>query len=522
MDTLRSFLAGSWCEGEGAPVTLENPATGAPLAQVRAVGSLARATAWGRQVGGPAVRALSYTERGERLSALAKVMHEHREELLALSVTSGGNTRGDAKFDVDGAAGVLAHYARLAPELGEHPWRIDEDPQVVLKTGKLRAQQILAPRLGLAVQINAFNFPAWGMVGKLAVAFLAGMPTLAKPATATAALAHRIAELFLESGHLPEGSFQLLMGSAGDLLDHLGPQDVIAFTGSAATGRRIRTHENVLTQGVRVNVEADSLNAAIVGPDVTAGTEVFDALVRDLVTEMTQKAGQKCTAIRRILAPPACADDLVAALSERLQARAEKTGDPALGEVRMGPLTSAAQLADARAGLSALQRDADILRGDPTRTAFLGVDEGQGHFLEPVLLRAKDGRATDPKAAFHHTEVFGPVSTILPYDGSLEQAAAIVALGGGSLQSTLYTSDRGLITGALSAIAPLLGRLVVVDEKGAAGSIPPGGVLPQVHHGGPGRAGDGSELGGVTGLALYQQRVSIQASAGILARTVGK
>ncbi len=520
MTTLESFVAGSWTAGTGRSFVLENPATGARLAEGKALASAAPAFAWAREKGIPNVRALGYRERAERLGALAKRMFEHREALLDVAVENGGNTRKDAKFDVDGAAAVLAAYAKIGAELPEGNVRPDTEAVPLLKTGKLRAQQVFVPRCGVAVQVNAFNFPAWGMVGKFAVAFLAGMPTIAKPATSTCLLAHRIARLFLESGLLPEGALQLHLGPAGDLLDHVTGQDVIAFTGSADTGRVVRTHARVLETGARVNLEADSLNAAILAADVEPGTELYDVVLRDLVTETTQKAGQKCTAFRRILVPAGLVETLQADLCERLSEVAERTGDPARDDVRMGPLTSAAQKAAALEGLARLERAAARVFGDPGRATFVGVPEGAGHFVEPILLRAEPAAVEDPAAPFHHTEVFGPVATILPYDGTVASAARIVALGGGCLQSTLYTNDRAVAAEGIERLGPYLGRLVLDDEKHAGGSIPPGGVLPLVHHGGPGRAGDGSELGGRTGLALYQQRLSVQAGASLLAKTI--
>jgi oxepin-CoA hydrolase/3-oxo-5,6-dehydrosuberyl-CoA semialdehyde dehydrogenase len=359
------------------------------------------------------------------------------------------------------------------------------------------------------------------MVGKLAVAVLAGMPVLSKPATSTSALAARIGEIIVESKILPEGAFQLLLGPAGDLLDHVGPQDVIAFTGSADTGARIRGHQKVLGEGVRVNVEADSLNAVVVGPDVEQGSELFDLLIRDLVIEMTQKAGQKCTATRRILVPEATLEAVRDTLKERLEDISTKVGDPAQDGVRMGPLSTASQLEDGRKGVAALKASAEVVVGNPERTDFVGV-QGKGYFLEPILLQASAAAAKDPTSAFHKTEVFGPVATLLPYDGSVEQAAEIVGLGSGSLVSTVYANDREFTGRAIAELAPFLGRLVIADEKIAGASMSPGCVFPVANHGGPGRAGGGAELGGKPGLELYMQRTTIQGGAGQLAKIVGK
>ncbi|MEM6295823.1 MAG: 3,4-dehydroadipyl-CoA semialdehyde dehydrogenase [Myxococcota bacterium] len=515
MKELQSYLCGAWVSGDGEPQTVVNPSTGEGLATLRKVGSLAEAVDYARTVGGKNLRAMSLPERADMIKKLAKLLHEHREELLQLSVVSGGNTRGDAKFDVDGATGVLGAYAYLAKSLGEGPWISASEPVEVMRGSKIKAQDVLLPRHGVAIHINAFNFPAWGMVGKLAVALLAGMPVFSKPATSTVALAARIGELIVDSKLLPEGAFSLLVGSAGDLLDQVKSQDVIAFTGSADTGTRIRAHETVMASGARVNVEADSLNAVVIGPDVESGTELFDLVVRDCVTELTQKAGQKCTGTRRILVPQSCLEAVREALLERLGDIAGRTGNPETDGVRMGPLSTKSQLEDARTGVATLEADAKRILGDPARTDFGGAE---GFFLEPVLLEATAEAAANPTSAFHHNEVFGPVATLLPYDGSVEAASAIIAAGHGSLVSTLYSDDRTFTAKAVAEMAPYLGRLVVASEKSAGASISPGCVFPVVVHGGPGRAGGGAELGGITGLELYMQRTTIQGGGSQLAR----
>ncbi len=522
MKQLKSYLAGAWNEGQGDPITLHNPTTEEPVAQVRRATELQAALRYTRQVGGPALRALSFAARGELLRALAKLLHGCREELIAIAIANGGNTRGDAKFDIDGATAVLASYGHLASELGDSPWLPEGEAVPIMRGSKVRAQHVLVPRGGAAIHINAFNFPAWGMVGKLAVALLAGVPVLSKPATSTAALAARIAEILVAEGGLPEGAFSLLLGPAGDLLDHVGPQDVIAFTGSADTGAKIRGHAQVIAQGVRVNVEADSLNAVVVGPDVDAGTELFDLVIRDCVTELTQKAGQKCTATRRILVPQDRLPALKEVLVERLQDIASKTGDPSSREVRMGPLSTAQQLRDARAGLDALASSAARVSGDPERTEFVDAPAGKGWFIEPILFEASPAAALDPRSNFHRVEVFGPVATLLPYDGTVGAAAQIVAAGQGSLVTTVYTDDRAFLAEAVARLSPYLGRLVVADEKTAAASMSPGCVFPVVNHGGPGRAGGGGELGGRAGLELYMQRTTIQGGASQLARLLGR
>jgi oxepin-CoA hydrolase/3-oxo-5,6-dehydrosuberyl-CoA semialdehyde dehydrogenase len=521
MKQLSSFLAGQWRRGAGDEIPLGNPTTEEAIAAVRPATDLGHAVAWGRETGGAALGALTFSQRGELLSALSKLLYENREELIGLAVENGGNTRGDAKFDIDGGLGVLATYARVAKELGDARWFADGDAEPLDRSGKIRARHVYLPRPGLAVHINAFNFPAWGLLGKAAVALVAGMPVLAKPATSTCLVAHRIAEIVTGPGVLPAGAFQLLAGPVGDLLAHLGPADVVAFTGSADTGIQIRSDANVLRRNVRVNVEADSLNAAIVGPDAAPGSELFDLLVRDAVTEIGQKAGQKCTATRRLLVPRDRLGDVREVLLDRLNEIAEKTGDPADKDTRMGPLATRRQLEDARSGIGRLAEHATIVRGDPNRRGFRGVPEGRGWFLEPVVLEANAEAALDERAAFHRHEVFGPVCTIVPYDGSVDQAARIVALGGGSLVSTIYSDDRAFVEAALSRVGPWLGRLVLAGEKIAGASFAPGCVFPVANHGGPGRAGGGEELGGRHGLSLYMQRTAVQGGASDLARLIG-
>ncbi len=518
MTQLGSFLLGNWTPGTGEEIPLVNPATEHTVATLKRAADLGKAVAYGREVGGETMRAMSHVERGKLLSAWSKAIYDRREDLIALAIENGGNTRGDAKFDIDGALGVLAAYAEIGKDREGHAWMMDGDAAALIPGGKIRAQHILLPRHGLAVHINAFNFPAWGMIGKAAVSLLAGMPTLSKPATSTSVLAHKIVQILDEAELIPPGAFQLLMGPAGDLLDHLGAQDVIAFTGSATTGARIRSHENVLRRGVRVNVEADSLNAVVLGEDVEPGSELFDLVVRDCVIEISQKAGQKCTATRRIIVPSSRIEALREVLLERLQNIADVTGDPADKAHRMGPLSTKQQLEDGRAGVSQLSKSAKILRGDPDRQDFGGVEPGQGYFMEPILLEATAEAALDANSAFHQAEVFGPVATLLPYDGSAEQASQIVAHAEGSLVSTLYSDDRKFLSKAVVGLSPHLGRLVIAGEKIAGASIAPGCVFPAANHGGPGRAGCGEELGGRHGMTLYLQRTAIQGASSQISR----
>jgi oxepin-CoA hydrolase/3-oxo-5,6-dehydrosuberyl-CoA semialdehyde dehydrogenase len=371
------------------------------------------------------------------------------------------------------------------------------------------------PRAGVAVHVNAFNFPAWGFAEKAATALLAGMPVLTKPAQSSSLVAHRIFEVLVEKALVPEGALSLLVGGVGDLLAHAGPQDVVAFTGSSDTAVKIRSLPNVIRDSVRVNVEADSLNAAILGPDVEAGSETYELFVRDVLRDMTQKAGQKCTAIRRILVPSALADRLRDDLVDRL--RGVVVGDPAQDGVRMGPVATADQRKDVREGIDALARDGRLVFGVPDLKP-VGVEPGKGFFVSPVLIELEPGAAAP---TVHSREVFGPVASVVPFSGKAEEAAEITARGNGGLVSSVYSEDAAFTTELVLGLAPYHGRVFLGSAKIAEQSPGPGTVLPSLVHGGPGRAGGGEELGGLRGLAFYMQRVALEGSRPVIERIAG-
>jgi oxepin-CoA hydrolase/3-oxo-5,6-dehydrosuberyl-CoA semialdehyde dehydrogenase len=507
MNTLKSYLGGAWVAGEGPPETLVNPATEEPLAHCSSRG-LDRAAALdhARRVGGPALRALTFAERGARLKAFADALVARREELIELGLQNGGNTRSDAKFDIDGATFTLTTYAEIGRQLGERRLLADGDGVQLGRTPRFHGQHALVSRQGVAVHVNAFNFPAWGLAEKAACALLAGLPVLTKPATSSSMLAHRMVEIAVEQGLFPEGALALLLGSAGDLLTHVGPQDVIAFTGSSDTGALIRGLPAVIRHSVRVNVEADSLNAAVLGPDVEVGSETWELYLKDVLRDMTQKAGQKCTAIRRALVPAALADQV----REELVARLERVvvGNPAHEGVRMGPVATAQQRDDVRAGIDLLARDGRLVYGNAALQP-LGAPEGKGFFVSPVLLEVEPGAAA-PNV--HGREVFGPVATVVPYSGSAAEAAEIVARGQGGLVSSVYSEDAAFTTDVVLGLALFHGRVFLGSAKIAEQSPGPGTVLPHLIHGGPGRAGGGEELGGLRGLHFYMQRVALEGS----------
>ncbi|HEY1695209.1 MAG TPA: 3,4-dehydroadipyl-CoA semialdehyde dehydrogenase [Polyangiaceae bacterium] len=518
MKELGSWVCGRWTAGKGKAATLVNPANEEALATTSTEGiDFGEVLAYARDRGGPALRALTFKERGDLVRAMSKAIHAKRDELLALATANGGNTRGDAKFDVDGAIGTLAAYADLAPELGDRRVLLDGEGAQLGRSARLFGQHVYVPREGVAVHVNAFNFPAWGLGEKAACALLAGMPVVAKPATSTALVAHRIVEILVDEKVLPDGVLSFVCGSSGDLLDRLGGQDVLAFTGSSGTAGMLRGGKAFAHASAHVNVEADSLNAAVLGPDVTDGSELMGLFVSDVARDMTQKTGQKCTAIRRVYVP----EDLVEAVLERLKERLEavKVGDPAREDVGMGPVATAQQLRDVREGIGRLAVEARTVCGGAGPVAALGVAEGKGYFVAPTLLLAAGAKPGD---AAHTHEVFGPVATVIPYDGSAKAAATCVSWGGGGLVASVYADDRDFVRDFVLGVAPFHGRVMLATSKSASQSMPPGMVLPQLLHGGPGRAGGGEELGGRRGMALYMQRVALQGDRALVEAIAGK
>jgi 3,4-dehydroadipyl-CoA semialdehyde dehydrogenase len=494
---------------------LVNPATEEVLAEVSAGGhDLAGAFKYAREVGGNELAGMSFAQRGALLGALAKAIHGAREELISLAVANGGNTRGDAKFDIDGGAVTLSHYAELGAKLGNGQLLPDGEPIQVGRTARMGGQHVWARRRGVAVHINAFNFPAWGTCEKLACAVLAGMPVITKPATATALVAHRLAQLF--EPLLPKGVLQMLIGPAGSLLDNVGAGDVVAFTGGSSTAKSLRTHAKILEHGVRLNIEADSLNAAVLGPDIDLSGEAGQLFLVDVVRDMTQKTGQKCTAIRRVLVPEGRFVEVCDAIRERVAAIA--IGDPSREDVRMGPVATAAQRDDVKAGIARLAEATDSVHGGNGEVTPIGVPAGKGFFVGPVVRSTKDPMNCAP---LNSHEVFGPVTTVGCYNGDAAFAAAFVARGEGCLVSSAYSDDRDWVQTFVTSAAPWAGRLYLGSTKMASQSPGPGTVLPSLLHGGPGRAGGGEELGGERGLHFYMQRCALEGDASVLKSLLG-
>ncbi len=516
MSVLQSYTGGQWRAPSGVGAPLLDAVTGEEVARISSEGiDMAAALEYGRSVGGPALRELTFHQRAALLKSLGSYLREHREDLYALSARTGA-TLLDSKFDVDGGIGVLASYASKGRrELPNDTIYIDGAVEPLGKGGSFVGQHVCTSLRGVAVQVNAFNFPVWGPLEKLAPAFIAGMPCLIKPASQTAYLTARLVELIVESGLLPGGSVQLVCGGVGDLLDHLTEQDLVSFTGSASTARRLRVHPAVVAHAVRFNAEADSLNLSILGPDAVPGTAEFDLFVSQLVTEMTVKAGQKCTAIRRAFVPAGRLDEVAQAARERL---AEVTvGNPASPAVRMGALASLQQREEVRRSLKALLAVGKLVSGDPERVQVLDADSDRGAFLAPILLQAED----PGEAAPHEVEAFGPVSTLLPY-ASAEHVVALAARGRGSLVGSVVSSDADFIREVVLGVAPWHGRLLVLDAEDANESTGHGSPLPVLVHGGPGRAGGGEEMGGIRGVLHHMQRTAIQASPRALSAITGR
>jgi len=511
-EPLESYLNGRWSRGEGVETELVDPVNGSVLASASARGiDHAAALAFARDHGGPALRALSFAERAKLLGAIADVLAANRARYEAIAIANSGNTKSDAAIDIDGGIGTLKYYARLGATLANARWLIDDKPVRLAKAENYQAIHLLSPRRGVAVHINAFNFPSWGLWEKAAVSLLAGVPVLAKPASATALLSHAMVRDVSAANVVPAGALNLLCGSAGDLLDHLTADDVVSFTGSSETGSRIRSNANVLARGVLVNVEADSINAALLAPDAAPGTPAFDAFVKEVVREMTVKAGQKCTAIRRVFVPAARADDVTQALAARLGRTV--VGDPRRDDVRMGPVVTRAQQEAALNAIGRIAGEGTFVCGGPDAPILDGIDPAKSSFVAPTLLRIDE--PADAQAV-HETEVFGPAASVLAY-ATADQAFRWVARGGGSLVASVYGEDRGFLGNVVGELGSFHGRLLMVDPSIADAHTGHGIVMPQCHHGGPGRAGNGEELGGLNGLRLYHQRVAVQGSADLIA-----
>ena len=504
---LQNYALGRWIDGTGTGTALHHAVTGEVVALASSGGLDFKAMlAYGRAVGGPTLRAMTFHQRARILKALAQHLTAQKEDFYLVSGWTGA-TRGDSWIDIDGGFGTLFAYAsRGRREFPDETYYVDGGPEALSKGGTFIGRHICVPMEGVAVQINAFNFPVWGMLEKFATSFLAGVPSIVKPATVTSFLTEAVAKSMVSSGLLPAGTFQLICGSAGDLLDHLDCQDSVAFTGSASTGLMLKSGRAVLENSVRFNQEADSLNFSMLGPDAAPGTEEFDLFIKEVVREMTAKAGQKCTAIRRTLVPASMVDAVSAALSRRLAG--VRVGDPAVDGVRMGPLAGRAQVTEVDRSVAKLRAATELLYGGPGTLDVIGADASTGAFYPTMLLyNGRPFERTEP----HDVEAFGPVNTLMPYD-SVDEAIALAKLGKGSLVGSLFTARDDTTRQVVLGTAAWHGRLMVVNRHSAKESTGHGSPMPHLVHGGPGRAGGGEEMGGVRGVLHYMQRTAVQGS----------
>jgi oxepin-CoA hydrolase / 3-oxo-5,6-dehydrosuberyl-CoA semialdehyde dehydrogenase len=513
---VENYIAGSWHGPAGPRTELLNASTAEPVAVVGTDPiDMVPVLDHARSVGGPALREMPFHERALALKALAAYLNGKREQFYAISAWTGATHR-DSLVDIDGGIGVLFTYASKGRrELPNATVLVDGPVERLGRTGQFVGQHIYTSRRGVALQINAFNFPVWGMLEKLAPAVLAGMPVIVKPASQTAYVAELAFRHMVESQALPPGSIQLLCGAVGDLFDHLTGQDTIAFTGSAATAHKLRCHPAVVRESVRFNAEADSLNCSILGPDAAPGTEEFQLFISEVVRELTQKTGQKCTAIRRSLVPAEHVGAVVDALGDRL---AEvRVGDPRDQGTTMGPLVSRDQLAEVGRAVAELGRGAEVAVGGPGRPELASGDPERGAFHAPTVLVATSPRAPE----LHTVEAFGPVTSVIGYRGAAD-AVELAALGRGSLVGSVVTADPGFARQVVLGVAPWHGRLLVLDRHDAAESTGHGAPLPHLVHGGPGRAGGGEELGGIRAVLHHMQVTSVSASPATVTAITGR
>ena len=503
---LQSYVQGKWVNGEGEGKSLYNAINGEVIAEATSKGlDFGDILTYAREVGSPALRKLTFHERGRMLKALAFHLLEKKAEFYKVSAYSGA-TKMDSWVDIEGGIGNLFANASLRKQFPNESFALDGEIAPLSKRGTFIGHHILTSKQGVAIHINAFNFPVWGMLEKIAVNLLAGVPAVVKPATITSYLTEAVVREIIASGILPEGSLQLICGSANGILDHLENQDVVTFTGSATTGKMLKSHPRILEESVPFNMEADSLNCSVLGEDAVPGTPEFDLFVKEVQREMTSKCGQKCTAIRRILVPEKLVEDVQIALGQRLA----KTviGDPAQEGVRMGALAGQEQVKEVTDRVNQLAKSQEIVFGSLSSFEVIGADKNKGAFFSPILFVNDD---PFNKTDVHNLEAFGPVSTIMPYK-TIEEAIELAKMGKGSLVCSIITADNQIAKEFVLGAAALHGRILVLNADCAKESTGHGSPMPQLTHGGPGRAGGGEEMGGMRGVKHYLQRTAIQGS----------
>lgn len=503
---LKNYAEGKWVTSEKGGAELYNAITGDVIFTASSDGlDFAAMMDYARKVGGPALRKMTFQERGRMLKALALYLMEKKEYFYEISRYTGA-TRADSWVDIEGGIGNLFANASLRRQFPDERFYVDGDPVALSKGGSFMGHHIMVPLEGVAIHINAFNFPVWGMLEKVAVNLMAGVPAIVKPATLTSYLTEAVFEEIIKSGILPEGAMQLICGSARGILDHVQNQDVVTFTGSASTGRQLKSNPRLIEEAVPFNLEADSLNCCVLGKDVKPGMPEFDIFIKEVAREITTKAGQKCTAVRRVLVPADMVEDVQIALGKRLAG--STIGDPSVDGVRMGALAGQSQREEVLEKVQELAKSQEIIIGDLEKFEVVGADKKKGAFLPPlVFLNTDPFNNTD----CHNIEAFGPVSTIMPYN-DIDDAIALAKMGKGSLVCSIVTADDNIAKDFVLGAASMHGRILVLNADCAKESTGHGSPMPLLVHGGPGRAGGGEEMGGKRGVLHYMQRTAIQGS----------
>jgi oxepin-CoA hydrolase/3-oxo-5,6-dehydrosuberyl-CoA semialdehyde dehydrogenase len=503
---LQNYAQGKWIAGEGDGQTLFNAITGDAITSASSKGlDFGSMLNYARTVGGPKLRKMTFHERGRMLKALAIHLQSKKEIFYGISWATGA-TRADSWVDIEGGIGNLFSYASLRRQFPDETFCVEGEIAKLSKGGTFIGNHICVPKEGVAIHINAFNFPVWGMLEKVAVNWLAGVPAVVKPATVTSFLTEAVVREIIASGILPEGALQLICGSANGILDHVYSQDVVTFTGSASTGKMLKAHPRLLEEAVHFNMEADSLNCCILGADVKPGSAEFDIFIKEVQREMTTKAGQKCTAVRRIIVPENMVEDVQISLGKRLASTI--IGDPNAEGVRMGALAGKSQLKEVIEKVELLSKTQKIVFGDLSNFNVVGADKNKGAFMSPILfLNENPFKYTD----VHSVEAFGPVSTIMPYKNT-DEAIELSKMGKGSLVSSIITADDAIAKKYVLGAASMHGRILVLNADCAKESTGHGSPMPLLVHGGPGRAGGGEEMGGKRGVFHYLQRTAIQGS----------
>lgn len=504
---IQSYVAGEWCSGDGRVDTLVNSVNDEVIGEVASLTSgFAEILDYGRRVAGLELRKLTTHQRAEKIKFLAKYLLDRKDDFYRISFMTGA-TKADSWVDIEGGIGTMFSYSGIARrELNNDTFVVEGGIEPLSAQGTFVGQHILTSKEGVSLHINAFNFPVWGMLEKITPSLIAGVPVIVKPGTVTCYLTEAVVKAIVESKIFPEGSVQLICGSVGDILDHVNEQDVVTFTGSASTGRKLKAHPNIIAKSVPFTMEADSLNCCILAPDVTADSPEFDLYIKEVAREMTTKAGQKCTAIRRAIAPSNMIDAVSEALIKRL--RGTVVGDPLAEGVRMGALVGKSQREDVIAAVARLQESSETLLNGMQGFQAVGVDGDKGAFMAPTLLHCKDPLNT---LTPHEVEAFGPVSTLMPYDG-LDEAIQLAKMGKGSLAGSVFTASKENARDIILGTASHHGRMLVIDSQCAKESTGHGSPLASLVHGGPGRAGGGEELGGARAIKHYMQRTAIQGS----------